>query len=86
MNLSAIRPFVQAYKKQYKVLFQQVLFIFLLVFVQMIQAQTFLSKPIKGNVTYPLGGSSDLITLEVAQKLGVEAASTTLETKKFLDL
>lgn len=86
MNLSTIRPYLEAYKKQYRVLFQQVLFIFLLVFVQIIQAQTFSSKPIKGIVTYPLGGSSDLNTREVAQKLSVEAVPTTLQTKKFLDL
>ena len=68
MNLSTIRPYLEAYKKQYRVLFQQALFIFLLVFVQMIQAQAFPSKPIKVNVTYSTGGSSDLTTRGVAQK------------------
>ncbi len=39
-------------------------------------------KPIKVIVTYPVGGSSDLITFEVAQKLSVEAVLTTPEVTK----
>jgi tripartite-type tricarboxylate transporter receptor subunit TctC len=49
---------------------QQAIFIFLALYVSVGYTQTFPSKPIKVIVTYPAGGSSDLITRLVAQKLG----------------
>jgi len=69
LNFRSITAFLQSLKKQ-KLMIQQAMFIFLLLFVEIVQAQNFPSKPIKVIVTYPPGGSSDLITRIVGQKLG----------------
>ena len=62
MKLSFIDQVAFYLMKQYKLFLQQTVFIFLLLFVGIIQAQNFPSKPLKVIVTYPAGGSSDLIT------------------------
>jgi len=69
LKLLPIEELAKYCVKQYKLLMQQTVFIFLLLFVGIIQAQNFPSKPVKVIVTYPAGGSSDLITRVVGQKL-----------------
>jgi tripartite-type tricarboxylate transporter receptor subunit TctC len=50
-------------------LVQHSVFIFILLFVGVINAQTFPTKPIKMMIPYPAGGGSELITRVVGQKL-----------------
>ena len=70
MNFSLIIEFLLILKKQ-KLVIQQSMFIFILLFVGVVQAQNFPSKPMKVAVNYPPGGSG-------AMSMG--------ETKKFLEV
>ena len=70
MNPSLLSVWVQRAQSVLKMLVQHSVFIFILLFVGVINAQTFPAKPIKIVIPYPAGGSSDLITRVVGQKLG----------------
>ncbi len=70
MNFSLIIEFLLILKKQ-KLVIQQSMFIFILLFVGVVQAQNFPSKPMKAVVTFPRGGS---------------AVTSMYETKKFLEV
>jgi len=60
---------VLATLKKYHLMLQPVIFIFVLLFVGVVQAQNIPSKPIQIIVNCP-SGSSDIMTLVEGQKLG----------------
>lgn len=68
MNYCSLHLLKQISFKPSKLL-HSVIFVSLLIFVQLTQAQNFPNRPVKVMVTYPAGGSSDLITRVIAQKL-----------------
>jgi len=70
LNPSLFSVWVQRTQYVLKMLVQHSVFIFILLFVGVINAQTFPTKPIKMVIPYPAGGGSELITREVGQKLG----------------
>ena len=68
MKLTTIMG-VLATLKKYHLMLQPVIFIFVLLFVGVVQAQNISSKPIQIIVNCP-SGSSDIMTLVEGQKLG----------------
>ncbi|BDW10864.1 hypothetical protein PSHI8_09460 [Polynucleobacter sp. SHI8] len=69
MKLTALIDVLASLKKSHLML-QPVIFIFVLLFVGVVQAQNIPPLPIQVIVTYPPGGSSDIMTPVVGQKLG----------------
>jgi hypothetical protein len=68
LKLTAIIGVLASLKK-YHLMLQPVIFIFVLLFVGVVQAQNIPSKQIQVIVTYPPGDSSDLMTRVIEQKL-----------------
>jgi len=69
-------------KDVFKLLVQHSVFIFILLFVGVVNSQTFPSKPTKIVIPYPAIGSCDLITRVAGQKLGVLWSQSTVNENR----